>query len=157
MNLGGWVKTARPGKRAAVCAMAVIAGISLTGCGAVESFNKQTADAWSVTYEVTVTGETINAVDQIVYLESPGRGEASAETTMETAATVNDAKNADTATWRETTIVTAEDDAGVAATPRKGASATCRVLLDGEKEISTKTGAVGERVECRVKTPAFAE
>lgn len=156
MNLSGRMKKARPGKRAAVCAVAAIAGITLTGCGAVDSFNKNTADAWSVTYEVTVTGEANNAVDQIAYLESPERGEASVETTVETAATVNDAQNADTATWQETTMVTAEDEAGVAATPRKGASATCRVLLDGKKEINTKTGAEGERVECRVQTPAFA-
>jgi hypothetical protein len=32
-----------------------------------------------------------------------------------------------------------------------------RVLLDDKKEISIKTGDAGERVECRIQTPAFAE
>lgn len=137
-------------------AAALALGAGLTGCGAVESFNKSTADAWAVTYEVSVSGETVNALSDVSYLDAPARGEDSAEVTEQVVATVNDAENQQLASWRTESMVTAEQEAAVAATPAKGTAATCRILLDGVKEIAAVTGKPGERVECSATTPAFS-
>lgn len=130
-------------------------GLAIASCGAGEFVEKQTADAWSVTYRITVEGGEINALEEVTYLEAPSRGEESVETDRGTAATVNDPDAAHMATWEETAVVTAQSEAGVSATPREGATATCQVLLDGEKEIAAETGRPGTRVDCRVSTPAF--
>ncbi|WP_404287818.1 hypothetical protein [Glutamicibacter arilaitensis] len=137
--------------------MFVVLGLSVTSCGMVESFGRQTADAWSVTYEVSVAGGTINGLDDVRYLEAPTRGEDSSETAVGEVATTNDPSNKQIASWQETVMVTAEDEAGVSAVPRAGATATCRILLDGVKEIAAVTGEVGKPVQCSVTTPAFAK
>lgn len=129
--------------------------LALTGCGAGDFIEKQTADAWSVTYEVTVSGTAINALDEVTYLDSPSRGEKSEPTPAERVATTNDPDHAGTAVWKETAMVTAEHEAGVSATPLADATAVCRILLDDEREISSVTGTAGERVECAASTPAF--
>jgi len=139
------------------CTLLVALGLSITSCGIVESFDRQTADAWSVTYELSVTGGTINGIDDVRYLEAPARGEASSETAVGEVATTNDSSNKRRASWQETVMVTTEDEAGISAAPRAGATATCRILLDGVKEIAAATAEVGKPVQCSVTTPAFSK
>lgn len=140
-----------------VLSLSALLGVSVAGCGAADSWNKQVADAWSVTYEVSVSGASTDSLHDITYLQSPGRGEESTETSLDSAATTSDPENSKGALWQETVTITAEDEAGVAATVPKGATATCRILLDGVKEIQSKTVADGQRVECKVQTPAFSK
>lgn len=141
----------------AASSAALVLGIGLTGCGAVDGWNKATADAWAVTYEVTVSGENTDALSDVSYLDSPERGEDSAEVTEESVATTNDAGTKNESSWTAESVITAEKDAAIAATPAEGSTATCRILLDGVKEIAAQTGKPGERVECAVTTPAFGE
>lgn len=144
-----------PPKKFAMLLIAALLGVCVAGCGAVESYKKQIVDVWSVTYEVTVTGPSINALDQVSYLQAPARGEKSVESPAESVVTTNTLNDPDTAVWRTTTTVTAEDTAMVTATARAGSTATCRILLDDVKEIQSSTAQTGESVVCQVKTPAF--
>ncbi|PRA10251.1 hypothetical protein CQ010_14745 [Arthrobacter sp. MYb211] len=157
MKIAQNTKTKRISKILGASSLLVVLGLSATACGMVESFGRQTADAWSVTYEVSVTGGTVNGIDDVKYLEAPTRGEVSSETAVGEVATTNDPAKKRSATWQETVMVTAEEEAGVSAAPRVGATATCRVLLDGVKEIAAVTGEPGKPVECAVSTPAFAK
>lgn len=133
-------------------ALALAAGA--TGCSAVEDFNKSTSDSWAVTYEVSVTGGDTSKITDIKYLESEKRGEAGTELSLPSGKTTAEGK--DTAVWSLESIVTAEKDAAISAVPGKGTTATCRILLDGVKEIAAETSKPGERVDCAVTTPAFS-
>ncbi|MGV2855164.1 hypothetical protein ACNPON_00190 [Glutamicibacter sp. AGC13] len=141
----------------AASSVALALGMGLTGCGAVEDWDKATSDAWAVTYEVTVSGEAADVLNGVSYLDSPSRGEDSAEVTEEAVATTGGAGKNSESTWTAQSVITAEKDAAIAATPAAGSTATCRILLDGVKEIAAQTGTPGERVECAVTTPAFGE
>ncbi|MDR4534428.1 hypothetical protein [Glutamicibacter sp. PS] len=147
--------TARRGRRLLATGSILALGLSLTACGASDFLKKQTADAWSVTYEVTVEGKDINRLTEVSYLDAPSRGESSSNVPVGEAATTNSASNAAKASWTKDAMVTAEADARISATPGKGAKATCRILLDGERELAKKTGAPGKPVECSATTPAF--
>lgn len=136
-----------------VAALALAVGA--TGCSAVEDFNKSTSDSWAVTYEVSVTGGDTSTINDIKYLESEKRGEAGTELSLSSGETKKDSEGG--AVWSLESIVTAEKDAAVSATPGKGATATCRILLDGVKEIAAETSKPGERVDCAVSTPAFSK
>ncbi|MGH3652213.1 hypothetical protein [Glutamicibacter sp.] len=129
--------------------------LGATGCGAVDSWDKATSDAWSVTYEIEVTGAT-GQLPAVSYLESAKRGEPGTIVDVSEAVWVPDSKDPSRATWSVESIITAETDASLTATPAKGATATCRILLDGTKEIAARTGATGEPVECSATTPAFS-
>jgi len=157
MKIAKNTKTNRFTKILGSCSLLVVLGLSVTSCSVVESFDRQTSDAWSVTYEVSVSGGIINGIDDVKYLEAPNRGETSSETVIAEVATTNDASNRQSASWQKTVIVTAEEKAGISVAPRAGATATCRVLLDGVKEITAVTGEAGKPVECSISTPAFAK
>ncbi len=129
-------------------------GATLTGCGAVESYDKATSDAWAVTYEVSVAGGKEDRLQQVSYLEAEKRGEDSTLVTEDSVTTTEDAKDKNQS-WSVESTVTAQKEASIAATPDKDGAATCRILLDGVKEIASQTGKPGERVQCDVTTPAF--
>ncbi|WP_313810535.1 hypothetical protein [Glutamicibacter sp.] len=143
-------------KSAVVSSAALALVIGATGCGAVKDFQKSTSDAWSVTYEVSVSGGDTSTISDVTYLEAEKRGEDSVEKTSASEATTTDAKTK-AATWSTEAIVTAEKKAAVSATPAKGTTATCKILLDGVKEIASATAKPGERVECSADTPAFSK
>lgn len=130
-------------------------GVGVAGCGAVESYDKAVSDAWAVTYEVSVTGTTDDSLHDVSYLEAEKRGEDSTPVTEESVNTTEATGKNKNKVWSVESMVTAQKDASVAATPDKDGTATCRVLLDGVKEIASETGAPGERVQCDVTTPAF--
>jgi len=130
-------------------------GVGLAGCGAVDSYDKAISDAWSVTYEVSVDGASDDTLSEVSYLEAEKRGEDSAEVTEDTVTANADEKKKTRKVWSVESTVTAQKDAAIAATPEKGATATCKILLDGVKEIASETGAPGQRVDCEATTPAF--
>ncbi|NQD42120.1 hypothetical protein [Glutamicibacter halophytocola] len=138
---------------ASTAMLALAAG--LAGCGAVGSWDKATSDAWAVTYEVTVAGGSGDSLKDVSYLEAEKRGEDSTEVTEDSVATTDDAKKKASSIWSVESMVTAQKDASIAATPAQGGTATCRILLDGVKEIASETGAPGKRVQCEATTPAF--
>lgn len=130
-------------------------GVGLAGCGAVDSYDKAISDAWSVTYEVSVDGASDDTLSEVSYLEAQKRGEESAEVTEDTVTANADEKKKSRKVWSVESMVTAEQDATIAATPGKDATATCKILLDGVKEIASETGVPGQRVDCEATTPAF--
>lgn len=72
-----------------------------------------------------------------------------------TVATSNLADDASKAVWSTTAMVTATQDSQITATPGPGATASCRILLDGTREIASETAARGEAVTCAAATPEF--
>lgn len=139
----------------AVTGVAIFLGLSVSGCGAIDDFNKVTADAWAVTYEVTVTGGDTGSLNDIEYLESLERGDDPVLLSVDTGVTTKARDGHDAALWSVESIVTAQMNAAVAATPGDGATATCRILLDGVQQIAEESAAPGERVECAALTPGF--
>lgn len=129
--------------------------LGATGCQAIEGIQKSTSDAYAITYEVSVSGGDSKAIKDVSYLDSDERGGDSVEKTSASEKTTVDAKDKAAALWSKEAMITAEKDAAVSATPGKGATASCKILIDGIKEISAATGKAGERVECSATTQAF--
>lgn len=123
--------------------LALAAGLS--GCAGV---GEKFADAWAVTYELTVSGG--GGLTDVVYAEAPERGKDSQDVTA-------GAVDAASQPWEVVAQVTATQPARVSATPDEGSTASCRVLLDGVEEIVARTGEPGERVMCEARTPTFKE
>ena len=138
----------------AVAAATLLTALTATGCSYVA---KYTADAYSITYRVTVEGDDIDTISAVEYGESPNRGEETAAVDAGGLVTKNDSADAHTASWQTEALVTATEEAWVTATPGAGAVATCSILIDGEREIDTATAGMGETVECRATTPAFGD
>lgn len=127
--------------------LSIIGGLAavaaLSGC-------QLSYDAWAVTYEVSVTGAPDNGFTDLSFAEADGRNGPSVATDPEAVGATGSP-----ASWSAEAIVTATHWAFVTATPAEGGTATCRVLIDGEREIETQTAPAGEPVTCAVQTPAF--
>ncbi len=117
--------------------------LALTGC--TSSF-----DAWAVTYEVTVTGATAADLSAVSYAEEDGRYGPSSKIEL------GDVDVADTESmWSRDVVISASQWSYVTATPVGDGVASCRILLDGEREIESATAAAGQPVTCSVPTPSF--
>ncbi len=126
--------------------------LTLTGC---DSFSKQTADAWAVTYEIEVQGTSTELIGAVSYDKAPSRGEDSSSVTAGDVSTTKLADSKDSAVWKVEAQVTAQKRAAVTGTAQPGSIASCRILLDGVREISKNTAKPGEPVSCSADTPAF--
>ncbi|MGQ3383282.1 hypothetical protein [Glutamicibacter sp. TV12E] len=146
----------RTARRLAAGCTALAFGAGMAGCSAVDSWDKATADAWAVTYEVSVSGGAADTLHDVAYLQAPARGEDSSEVFEDSVATASEGSG-EKAAWRTETTVTAQQDAAIAATPGEDATATCRILLDGTRELAEDSAGPGERVECSAATPAFGQ
>lgn len=104
-----------------------------------------------MTYEVSVDQPSGAALTDVRVEGAEKRGDAPEVHRLGTQET----STQKTGTWEHESIVLAEQRASVRATPARGATATCRILLDGKREIATETAAAGEPVTCSVDTPAF--
>ncbi|MBC9955387.1 hypothetical protein ICM05_12230 [Leucobacter sp. cx-42] len=93
----------------------------MTGCGAIDKLQKSTADAWAVTYELSVVGgdDPENAtLSDVSYLDQPLRTE---ERTSLSAGTVTTAgTNGGSTTWSVDSIVVVGDMAKITATAAEG-------------------------------------
>ncbi|ROP72671.1 hypothetical protein [Curtobacterium sp. PhB115] len=140
----------RPVRLVAGAVLAAGLALTATGCSFVQ---QQTGDAWSVTYQVQVDGPAGSELSDVRVEGAEKRGDAPEVHRLGTQKT-STAKTSGSA-WEHESIVLAEQRASVRATPGPDATATCRILLDGEREIAAETSAAGKAVTCSADTPAF--
>lgn len=128
------------------------ASLALAGCSGVTD---DIADIYSITYEVTTTGPGDGGLTDVSYAEASHRGRPSIvqEVGQASLAPGDDAASS---IWSVESVVTAEDWAFVQATPVDGEALTCRILVDGVKEIASSTAAAGQPVTCQVPTAPFS-
>ncbi|WP_156364169.1 hypothetical protein [Curtobacterium sp. Leaf261] len=136
----------------ATAAAAASALLLVSGCAQIR---QQTGDAWSVTYEVSVDTQAGAALTEVATEGAEKRGEAPKVRDVGSVTTTAPEDGSATSTWTRESIVLAKDRAMVRATPPAGATATCRILLDGKKVIAERHADPGAQVKCRVRTPAF--
>ncbi|MFJ7288518.1 hypothetical protein ACIQUC_09390 [Curtobacterium sp. NPDC098951] len=135
----------------AAAAVAGSVAVLATGCSVVQ---RQTGDAWAVTYEVSVDRPSGAELSDVRVEGAERRGDVPEVHRLGSEET--GAGDGDGSRWSHDTIVLAEQRASVRATPGAGATATCRILLDGKREIARETSVrPGGVVRCRVATPAF--
>ncbi|MFJ3379608.1 hypothetical protein ACIPJ2_04315 [Curtobacterium sp. NPDC090217] len=134
---------------AALSAAALVA-VALTGCAQIQ---QQVGDAWSVTYEVTVDSPDATPLHDVSYVGAESRGDD--PETHTAGSTSTKATEGENTSWTHDSIVLAEDDASVRATPPADRTASCRILLDGKKVIAEEHGGVGQIVRCKATTPKF--
>lgn len=133
----------------AVLASSIV--LAASGCAFVQ---RHTGDAWAVTYEVHVDQPTGSTLSGIRVEGAERRGDSPRLHKIGTEVTT--AKDGVGSRWEREVVVLAEQHASVSATPEPGATARCRILLDGTREIAKQTSvAPGEPVTCSVHTPSF--
>ncbi|WP_052961245.1 MULTISPECIES: hypothetical protein [unclassified Leucobacter] len=136
----------------ATVAAALIAP-ALTGCAVLRgTLGELDAQLRRVTYEVSVTGKSAGSgslgVSNLSYLDAPTRGR---DTKHISSITTRSGQNR--MDWSADALVRAGHTARVAATPVPGATAKCRILVDGGRELASSTAATGKPVVCEVKLP----
>ncbi|MFI2236641.1 hypothetical protein [Streptomyces chrestomyceticus] len=116
---------------------------ALTACGLMLFGAIQLRDAqasWSLTYEATSTGGPPRATE-VRYRHSEGGDEHQEET------------GGTRLPWHETVVVDAGDEAWLEVRPARNGTASCRILLDGERQVASgKSPGPGEPAVCRVTT-----
>jgi len=137
---------------------AVLAGtvaLVATGCSA-EELQQEFGDAWAVTYEVTVD-QPVGAELRDVDVEGAEvRGDDLVVHELGAQTTDGEADGGAGSSWHHDSIVYPERPASMSATPPQDATATCRVLLDGVRELASATSsAPGEPVRCALTMPAY--
>lgn len=142
--------TRHPVRLLAAAAVAATVALLGTGCSVLQ---QQTGDAWAVTYEVTVDQPAGATLSDVRVEGAERRGDTPEVHRLGSRDTT--AADGDGSRWGHESVVLAEQRAAVRATPGPGATATCRILLDGKREIATETAAAGQSVTCSVDTPAF--
>lgn len=125
-----------------------LTAVSLVGCS-----GGAFADAWSVTYQVTLSGADHSSTS-VSYLAAPQRGAISETVSVENNPATK-SQDATTSVYSVVAQVTAKEIAKVTLTPAPGTTATCEILLDGTRSIAKNTAAAGQPVTCEVDTPAF--
>ncbi|OUE27419.1 hypothetical protein BFL36_02900 [Clavibacter michiganensis] len=147
--------TASPRRLAARSGIALAVGaasLALAGCSGITD---DIADIYSITYEVTTTGPDDGGLTDVSYAEASHRGRPSIVQEVGTASLAPGDDSA-SSIWSVESVVTAEDWAFVQATPVDGEALTCRILVDGVKEIASSTAAAGQPVTCQVPTAPFS-
>lgn len=134
---------------------AALVGVGLSGCGLVDSIKNSTADAWSVTYAVTVSGEGTPTLPAVTFGEAKSRGEDTVTKSLPNLPLEVDATAPESSRWEKTVMVTATQPASIVATPGEGQRATCQILLDGKRQIAAVAGEPGQPVTCEATTPKF--
>lgn len=148
------MNSTKPLTRLAIATSGALAlGLTLSGCGVIDNVKKSAADAWSVTYEVTTDGDAPAQLSEVSYLDAKDR--MTKQHTEKVSHVATSSTEDGTFAWTADSLVVTGDPASVSATPPLGVSATCRILLDGTREIASQTGAPGEAVHCESVTPAF--
>ncbi|WP_146242797.1 hypothetical protein [Curtobacterium sp. MCBD17_019] len=136
-------------------AIAIAASVALLGTGC-SYIHQQIGDAWAVTYEIHVDRPTGAELTEVEVEGARERGDAPEIQRLGSATT--DRTDGDGSRWTHDAVVLAEQRASVTATPGEGATATCRILLDGKRVIATATSTTpGARVQCSATTPEFNE
>jgi hypothetical protein len=139
------------GPATTVCPMktflVVLAVVGVVGGGTVLLVNHLggwttlTGKAWAITYEVSA--QPAETLVEVTYAESPTRYR------KETPRTVTTEKPLP---WTTEVVINARETARVSATPRGDQVLSCRILLDGIKELAQQTGKPGDTVTCAAVT-----
>lgn len=147
--------TSAPARRVAVRTgiVLVAAAVPLASAGCSDIAD-DLADIYAITYEVSTTDAATGVLTDVSYAEASHRGRPSIVQDVGRASLVP-GDDAQDAVWSADAYVTAEDWAFVQATPEDGVALTCRILVDGTREIATSTAAPGQPVTCQVPTPPF--
>lgn len=138
-----------PGRRAAPTVLsmkikAVLGTVVLCGALAgVAACSNPSGKSWAITYEVT--GQDNGTLSAVGYANSPSRyNDEVKQQTVQGPVGVP---------WKQDVVVTAGQKAAITATPSGGLTLTCRILLDGEKELARATApAPGQPVSCAKTT-----
>ncbi|MBM7411497.1 hypothetical protein JOE38_001320 [Clavibacter michiganensis] len=138
-------------RRSGIALVAGAASLALAGCSGITD---DLADIYAITYEVTTTGPADSGLTDVSYAEASHRGRPSIVKEVGQASLAPDDDSA-SSIWSVESVVTAEDWAFVQATPVDGEALTCRILVDGVKEIAASTAAAGQPVTCQVPTAPF--
>ncbi|WP_416447255.1 hypothetical protein AB3K78_08275 [Leucobacter sp. HNU] len=136
----------------ATVAAALIAP-ALSGCAVLRgTLGELDAQLRRVTYEVSITGKNAGpgplGVSNLSYLDAPTRGRDSKHVSSITTRSAQNRLD-----WSADALVRAGRTARIAATPVPGATAKCRILVDGGREIASSTAATGKPVVCEARLP----
>lgn len=129
---------------------AVLVATMSSGCSFIHN---QTTPAWSVTYEVEVDQPAGASLTDVSVEGAETRGDEPKNMPLAKQATSQ--PDGQGSTWKHEVIVLVKEHAAVRATPPAGAVATCRILLDGKREIAKSVSAAGKSVSCEARTPDF--
>ncbi|MER5886476.1 hypothetical protein ABT160_21850 [Streptomyces sp. NPDC001941] len=151
----------RPRSTGRTCCLSfVIAAFVLVVAGAgglylalnnIDWLKKKTGAAWEITYEAGVKGGGAGGAraTQVTYALSPDRTE---DRTLERRA------GAVALPWKEVVQLRVGETARVVVTPAPGATATCRVVLDGVRTVAEGVSpAPGKPAVCSVVTSPTPE
>lgn len=117
--------------------LAVLGGGTVALVNHFGGWTTLTGKAWAITYEVS--SQPAETVVDVTYTESPTRYR------KETPQNVSISKPLP---WTAEIVINAGEKAQVTATPKGDQVLTCRILLDGVKELATATAAPGQKVSC---------
>lgn len=125
----------------------VLAVLAVIGGGTVflvhqkGGWNTLVGKAWAITYEVKA--QPADTVVDVTYTESADRYR---KETPQTATTSKPLP------WQYEAVINAGEKARVTATPKGDQVLTCRILLDGVKELAASTAKPGQQVTCEAVT-----
>lgn len=125
----------------------VLAVLALIGGGTVLLVREKggwttlVGKAWAITYEVSA--QPAETLVDVTYTESPERHRK--ETPRSVTITTP-------LPWQHVVVVNAGEKAQVTATPKGDQVLTCRIALDGIKELATATAKPGQKVTCEAVT-----
>ncbi|GAB2809271.1 hypothetical protein [Lentzea nigeriaca] len=128
--------------------LVVLAVLAVIGTGTVVlvnhfgGWNTLIGKAWAITYEVR-TEPAVNGLVQVQYLENPDRYKKQTPQSV--------TKNAPVPFTHEV-VINYGEKAQVAATPNGDEVLSCRILLDGVKELASATAPRGQKVTCEATT-----
>lgn len=126
-----------------VAVLAVVGGGTVALVNHLGGWTTLTGKAWAITYELSA--EPAQTLVDLTYAKSPDRNR------KETPQTVT-AENP--LPWTVEVIINAGEKAQVSATPKGDQVLSCRILLDGVKELASATGQPGQPVSCETVTAA---
>lgn len=112
-------------------------------CAGLAACSNPTGKSWAITYEVT--GKTNGTLAQVGYADSPNRyNDEVKQQSVQGPVGVP---------WKQDVVVTAGQKAQLTATPTGDVTLTCRILLDGVKELAKATApGPGQPVRCEKVT-----
>ncbi|MFH8404713.1 hypothetical protein ACH4FX_08040 [Streptomyces sp. NPDC018019] len=118
---------------------------ALTACGLMFYGALQLRDsgtAWSLTYEATSTGGPPHA-DEVRYRHDSGPHPGGER--------LDDRTGRTRLPWRRTVVVNGGEEARLEVMPAGNGTASCRILLDGRREVAAgKSPGPGKPAVCRV-------
>ncbi|HEX7307756.1 hypothetical protein [Lentzea sp.] len=121
--------------------LAVVGGGTVALVNHLGGWTTLVGKAWAITYEVSAQPAD-TAVD-VTYAQSPDRNRKETPRSVSASAPLP---------WSTDVVINAGEKASVTATPKGGQALSCRVLLDGVKELAAATAAPGQAVTCEAVT-----